>query len=104
MRESKSSSTAPVSSPNGGNAESSSSSDEFRQVTEGVRLAQPLPLGWGHGASLHGKIVSWPDGLLKLLGLLMSSFAVLMGAPFWFDLLNNVMNLRMSGDPPAPSR
>jgi hypothetical protein len=30
--------------------------------------------------------------------------AILLGAPFWFDLLNNFINLRISGEPPAPSR
>src|SRR5712664_97856 len=34
---------------------------------------------------------------------LITSFAILMGAPFWFDLLNKVINLRISGDPPAPA-
>jgi hypothetical protein len=53
---------------------------------------------------LRGTLGSWPEGLLKVLGILASSLAILLGAPFWFDLLNRVNNLRISGDPPALSR
>jgi hypothetical protein len=27
-----------------------------------------------------------------------------MGAPFWFDLLNKIVNLRLTGSPPPDSR
>jgi hypothetical protein len=38
---------------------------------------------------------------LKVLGILLSSFAIVMGAPFWFDMLNKLINLRLTGNPPA---
>jgi hypothetical protein len=42
-------------------------------------------------------------GLLqKLLGLFLTVLAVSMGTPFWFDLLNRVVNLRQAGPKPAP--
>lgn len=80
-------------------------SDQLRQVGEDIRAAQPLPLGWSHEANgaLHA-IFSWPGGLFKFLGILASSFAILMGAPFWFDMLNKIINLRSSGNPPALAR
>ncbi len=37
----------------------------------------------------------------KLLGLVITGFAVSFGAPFWFDLLNKVANLRAAVKPPA---
>jgi hypothetical protein len=37
---------------------------------------------------------------LKLLGLLITIAAISQGAPFWFDLLNRVTNLRAAGRPP----
>jgi hypothetical protein len=78
---------------------------QLQQVTNEVRAAHPLPLGWGHGTKgMRGTLLCWPDSPLKLLGILLSSFAILMGAPFWFDLLNKLINLRLSGDPPATSR
>lgn len=105
VREGGSLRPAPGGSANAATAEAGSISDELRQVSEGVRSAQPLPLGWSQGASgALGSLVGWPSGVLKLLGILVSSFAILMGAPFWFDLLNKVINLRISGAPPAPSR
>jgi hypothetical protein len=58
-----------------------------------------LPIGWTSG--------SWPEGwkgyLAKLGGLLVTAFALSLGAPFWFDLLSKIARLRSSG-PPAPPR
>lgn len=52
--------------------------------------SQPTPSGWG-----------W---LEKLIGILVSGFAVSLGAPFWFDVLKKFMNVRSSAAPaPAPS-
>lgn len=39
---------------------------------------------------------------LKLLGLIISIAAISQGAPFWFDLLNRVTNVRAAGKPPEP--
>jgi hypothetical protein len=39
--------------------------------------------------------------ILKVLGLLVSIGAVSLGAPFWFDLLSKVINLRGAGTPPG---
>ena len=36
----------------------------------------------------------------KLVGLLMTVVLVSLGAPFWFDLLNKLVNLRATGTPP----
>ena len=41
------------------------------------------------------------DWWLKLLGLLITIGAIAQGAPFWFDVLNKVTNLRASGRPPT---
>jgi hypothetical protein len=57
-----------------------------------------LPIGWKKG--------EWPQGvewLLKLLGLLVTTAAVAMGAPFWYDLLAYVTNVRLAGRPPKSS-
>ena len=35
--------------------------------------------------------------LIKIFGLLLTSFALLLGAPFWFDLLNKIVNIRAAG-------
>ena len=54
-----------------------------------------LPLGWSHETSPH----SWQQGLGKAIGLLVTAFALTLGAPFWFDLLGKVSHLRGSGPP-----
>lgn len=41
------------------------------------------------------------DWLLKLLGLAVTIAAASMGAPFWFELLNRLVNLRNTGKIPA---
>jgi hypothetical protein len=48
----------------------------------------------------------WEDwfGGWELIGLLLTAFAVSLGAPFWFDLLNKFVNLRASGPPPEKAQ
>ena len=38
--------------------------------------------------------------VMKLLGLLLTAVAASLGAPFWFDMLNKVINIRSSGKAP----
>jgi hypothetical protein len=35
--------------------------------------------------------------LIKLFGLLVTGLAAAQGAPFWFDILKNVVNVRAAG-------
>lgn len=64
---------------------------------DALRLAReiagvPLLFGWAHGVSL-GPLPGW----------CLTVAAVSMGAPFWFDLLQSVANLRSSAAPPKPA-
>jgi hypothetical protein len=51
---------------------------------------------------VRGQIpANWSDFFLfKLLGLLLTTLAISQGAPFWFDLLQKLVNLRLAGNPP----
>ena len=55
-----------------------------------------LPIGWDAEA--------WPGVewylVLHILGMVAVAIAASFGAPFWFDLLNQLVNLRTSGKPP----
>jgi hypothetical protein len=51
-------------------------------------------IGW---SSLPTDFWGW---VLKITGLLVTIFAISLGAPFWFDVINNFINLRSSGPPP----
>lgn len=76
----------------------------------------PVPLGWckaGADECAQARQLPWgqdgtawdaSDWLLKFLGILISVLAVSQGAPFWFDLLQKVVNLRLAGDLPPDSR
>jgi hypothetical protein len=54
-----------------------------------------VPIGWQEFPD------SFMEGLSKLCGLLVSIFAVSLGAPFWFDVLQRVVRIRGSGGIPA---
>jgi hypothetical protein len=41
--------------------------------------------------------------LTKFIGFLITAIAISLGAPFWFDLLSKIVNLRSSGKPINPS-
>jgi hypothetical protein len=61
-----------------------------------VRYLDPNPQ-----AEFHEKIFE-SDLWLKLFGLGMTTIAILLGAPFWFDLLGTIVNVRSAGaKPPA---
>lgn len=49
-----------------------------------------------------GKPANAGDWLVKLLGLAVTIAAASMGAPFWFDALNRLVNLRNTGKVPTP--
>ena len=55
----------------------------------------PLPLGWSKSTLPKG--AQW---ILKFIGLALTALAVSLGAPFWFDLLNKITRVRISGQVP----
>lgn len=89
--------------------------DTTQKVTPGsisrnvnVKLTQAgIPIGWTKNnyptqsccSDLLGFIWVW---LKKIIGWLVTSFALYLGAPFWFDLLNKFVNIRGVGKKPGP--
>lgn len=60
-----------------------------------------LPLGWADDKVLaSGKPAQW---LSKIAGLLLTALAASLGAPFWFDLVNKLVNVRSTGNVPPRS-
>lgn len=72
-----------------------------------------MPLGW------HKKVEDWyamtGEGLDKclkravlvlqgLIGIMITAFAISLGAPFWFDILKKVVNIRAIGLNPAEQK
>jgi hypothetical protein len=63
-----------------------------------------LPLGW-EGVTFTKTYTFW-DYFFQwkhIVGWLATILAICMGAPFWFDLLNKIANLRSSGPKPSSS-
>jgi hypothetical protein len=86
--------------------------DASQSADQQVRaiLALNLPLGWTpphtkSAASTDPRHVPLTSGswLIKLLGLVLSVLALSAGAPFWFDALSKLAQLRLSGPKPVTS-
>lgn len=73
--------------------------------TKAVLESSGLPLGWNkdelRDPSSHK--FSWKLLISKITGLLATILAVMMGAPFWFDVLNKISNMRSAGKKPDSS-
>ena len=83
------------------------SSDRSAQIVRhwGVGAQPDGPREHSVGADEADREVSYWDevgsGLYTLGGWLLTAIAVSLGAPFWFDMLNNFVNLRITGAKPA---
>lgn len=62
-----------------------------------AEIRRPLGLGW-EGVDIRA--LSIYDLITKLLGFVLTALAISMGAPFWFDLLKKLVNIRNSGARP----
>jgi len=62
-------------------------------------LQSNLPIGWTD--DYFGDHAAWWTWSVALTGWLITALSTLFGAPFWFDLLQKVVQLRGSGPTPA---
>jgi hypothetical protein len=74
--------------------ETTDPAEKITKITEQMQALQ-IPVGWEQ--PLPATFKEW---LMKILGLLFTTAAVSLGAPFWFDVLSKVSNLRGSGKLP----
>jgi hypothetical protein len=72
--------------------------------------ALDLPIGWSEAARAQmaarltpGIVGHFLGGMELLLGWLMTAFAITLGAPFWFDVLNTIMVVRSTVKPTEKS-
>ena len=79
--------------------------DTSRAATlDRIRVIEGITGGWQTDPLLaEGGITGWSI-TLKVLGFLITAFAISLGAPFWYDLLNKLVNLRkvVSGNADEP--
>jgi hypothetical protein len=81
--------------PSAGGADTSLK-DVEGAITQAQETLRPLPIGWPDKPDLR----SAGSYIMKIVGLLLTGFAISLGAPFWFDLLGKFMNLRGTGPKP----
>ncbi len=74
-------------------------SKQLEQNIDSFKSSIPkgLPLGWTNSADLFS-LKNWTP---HLPGWLATILAIMLGAPFWFDLLNKISNIRNTGPKPA---
>ena len=70
--------------------------------------ATPLGLGWSKEEWNAMKSAGFLEWLEKILGFIITAFAISLGAPFWFDMLRKIINIRNAGPiksviPPTPA-
>jgi hypothetical protein len=84
------------------NAEFQDKVDELQGLIDNQieNVKSPLGLGW---KNVEWEKVTVYDALTKLLGWIVTALAVSLGAPFWFDLLRKLVNIRQSGKVPEKS-
>jgi hypothetical protein len=57
--------------------------------------------GWRYSGTANEWLVYWFQTVrFHFLGWLLTAFAISLGAPFWFDILNKIINIRAAGKAP----
>jgi hypothetical protein len=60
-----------------------------------------IPMGWQNKEHIKQTFQLQPKLIINILGWLITTLAVFMGAPTWFDILNKLVNLRGAGKKPS---
>jgi len=73
------------------------------------RKSRPFPVGWATPSTgMYEEVRSLPNTMAgwiyKIVGILLTTVLVSLGAPFWFDILSKLVNLRNAGIKPKPAR
>lgn len=81
----------------------SENSNSFQDDIQQIRSAG-LPLGWTRASTdLRRMPETLPGWLMKLLGIVLTTLAISLGGPFWFDTLNRFMVVRSTVKPSEKS-
>jgi hypothetical protein len=89
------------------NVKSDSVKDALDKIKGWQDELRPLPLGWNADPLTDKFSVSFDFALalfVKLGGLLLTGFAISLGAPFWFDLLGRFVQIRGTGKKPEKTQ
>jgi hypothetical protein len=64
-------------------------------------LSPRLRAPWCSSKPASAGVVPEPEPVESFFGILITAIAVSLGAPFWFDLLKGLVNVRMAGERPV---
>ncbi|RME06149.1 MAG: hypothetical protein D6816_08055 [Bacteroidetes bacterium] len=67
---------------------------EFVESDDFSNMSNILGLGWQPGDLSVGA----EDWTIRIFGWLLTALAISLGAPFWFDILKKIINIRSSGN------
>jgi hypothetical protein len=90
--------------PSAGGNTTATCGDQEIQDLEGQVASLGLPLGWTRWKDDYHQNPGAGDIVYKVVGLLLTGFAVSLGAPFWFDVLKRFVNVRAAGAVPEKSK
>jgi hypothetical protein len=82
-------------------AQQAAPSSQQLDLSNAVKSLEPFATLFGYGdyPANNSGLPNWL--LLKAAGEIITVFAILLGAPFWFDLLTKLVNMRGTGPKPA---
>lgn len=72
----------------------SSKPEDNRTFDDVSGVLKELPFGWNEQKEAQHSLSNW---FTRILGWLVSTLAIGLGSPFWFDLLKKLVNLRATG-------
>lgn len=70
--------------------------EQLAQIAWDYHESKKLPVGWDFTGGTCCCNVTFYKVISKIVGFLLSAFAVTLGAPFWFDALKKVLSLKSS--------
>jgi hypothetical protein len=71
----------------------------FQEAEQIRKKLELFPIGWA-----KEDLINLPNNfILKLIGFILTALAISLGAPFWFDILNQLNSIRSTGKKPSAS-
>lgn len=103
----KNAANAPSSStaPTGVAAGTRFTKEEADKLADTIGKLNKTGFSWGWGKEYYFSLLLWNwenaiEAVLKVVGILLTAIAASLGAPFWFDTLNKLINIRSVGKSP----
>lgn len=71
---------------------------EDRELRKRIDALKPFPLGWDFSKASN---ICTVEAILKIIGFILTALAISLGAPFWFDLMQKLVDIRGAGKKPS---